>query len=150
FCYHLYTIINYICHIVALNKHILVFFGYKRQTNISHNVVVFNLAILANSLDKMTLKKYDFTGKVALITGSSSGIGAAVAIQFAQCGAKVVITGHVAADVDQMVAQIEKISNEKPLSLVGSLVDDAFAEKLVQETVARYNRIDVLVNNAGR
>ena len=121
----------------------------------------------------MTSKKYDFSGKVALITGttysskpmtssslkllklflnvgSSGGIGGAVAIQFAKCHAKVVITGHLEADVEKMVTAVEAISGEKPLALVGDLTSDAFAARLVSETVAKYGRIDVLFNNAGR
>src|SRR5699024_6091828 len=89
-------------------------------------------------------------GKVALVTGSSGGIGGAISIQFAKHGAKVVITGHEAGDVAKMVDQIEKITGKRPLALVGDLAQDSFAEKLVRDTVAEYGRIDVLVNNAGR
>lgn len=61
-----------------------------------------------------------------------------------------VITGHLEADVQKMVAQIKAITGEVPLSLVGDLTDDAFAASLVSRTVAEYGRIDVLMNNAGR
>lgn len=83
----------------------------------------------------MTSKKYDFTGKVALLTGSSGGIGGAVALQFAQCGAQVVITGHLQGDVDAMVSKITQITGQAPLALVGDITQDSFAEKLVNETV---------------
>ena len=95
------------------------------------------------------MSRFNFAKKVALITGSSSGIGAAAAKQFAESGAKVVITGHEQEGVERMVKKIEQISGEKPLSLVGDITDDLFAEHLVNETVSRYGQIDVLFNNAG-
>lgn len=98
----------------------------------------------------MTSKKYDFIGKVALITGSSSGIGAACALQFAKCGAKVAITGIEAEEVQQMVSQIKALTGEAPFSLVGNLTEDGFPEKLVNATVETYGQLDILINNAGR
>ena len=98
----------------------------------------------------MTSKKYDFTGKVVLITGSSSGIGAACAVQFAQCGAKVVVTGLEEEEVQQVSDRIEQITGEKPFSMSGNLAADGFTEALVKGTVGAYDRIDVLINNAGR
>lgn len=93
--------------------------------------------------------KYDFTGKVVLITGSSSGIGAECARQFARCGAQVVITGYEAADVVSMVAEIEQITGTKPYHKTGNLTESGFAEALIDGTVKHYGRLDVLVNNAG-
>ena len=94
--------------------------------------------------------KYNFSGKVALVTGSSSGIGAAIAIQFAQYGAKVAITGRNAANLQKISDQIEKVSNGvKPLQIIGDLLDDSLPRRLVDETVAKFGRLDILVNNAG-
>jgi len=95
-------------------------------------------------------KKYAFSGKVALVTGSSSGIGAAIAIQFAQYGAQVTITGRDAANLDKVAQKIQQVSGGvAPLQIVGDLTDDTFPAKLINETVAKFNRIDFLVNNAG-
>ena len=94
---------------------------------------------------------FDLTGKVALVTGSSSGIGEAIAVQFAQLGAKVTITGRV----EENLRRIEKeISNNGSLnnclSVVGDLLDQNLAEKLINQTVEKFGQLDILVNNAGK
>lgn len=94
-------------------------------------------------------KKYDFSGKVVLITGSSTGIGAAAALQFVQNGAQVAITGHKQEDVELVCGKIRSITGQNPYSLVGSLTEEGFPERLVQGTLHHYGRLDVLVNNAG-
>ncbi|KAI2801339.1 Peroxisomal 2,4-dienoyl-CoA reductase [Blomia tropicalis] len=94
-------------------------------------------------------KSYDFTGKVAIVTGSSSGIGSAIALQLASNGALVVITGRSESKLETISKKIETISNRKPLQMVGDLLNRSFAPKLVEETIEKYGRIDYLVNNAG-
>jgi len=94
--------------------------------------------------------KYDFSGKVALVTGSSSGIGAAIAIQFAQYGAKVAITGRNVENLSKVAQKISEVSaGAKPLEIIGDLADDALPQKLINEAVAKFGRLDILVNNAG-
>ena len=96
-------------------------------------------------------KKYDFSGKVALVTGSSSGIGAAIAIQFAQYGAQVTIHGRDVDNLEKVSQQIQQVSggNSTPLQIIGDLTkDDSLPEQLIQQTVARFGRLDYLVNNA--
>ncbi|XP_017492899.1 PREDICTED: 3-oxoacyl-[acyl-carrier-protein] reductase FabG-like [Rhagoletis zephyria] len=66
------------------------------------------------------------------------------------CGAKVVICGFEADEVEQVAQQIKGITGEMPFTLTGNLTENGFAEKLVKNTVEHYGRIDVLVNNAGR
>ncbi|KPM11822.1 dehydrogenase/reductase SDR family member 2-like protein [Sarcoptes scabiei] len=95
---------------------------------------------------------FDFNDKVALITGSSSGIGAAIAVQFAQCGAKITITGRDARALSTIAEAIEKASPRKhqPLQIVGDLVaDEQLPARLINETIQKYGRLDILVNNAG-
>ena len=53
----------------------------------------------------MSSVKYDFSGRVALITGSTTGIGRAAALQLAQYGAEVVITGHLEEEVNSMAGK---------------------------------------------
>ena len=97
----------------------------------------------------MTSKKYDFNQKVALVTGCSSGIGAATVLQFARCNARVVVNGLIAEDVESVSKQVEEITGTKPLSLTGDLTNDEFVKELVDATVKTYGQIDILVNNAG-
>ena len=97
----------------------------------------------------MTSKKYDFNQKVALVTGCSTGIGAATVLQFARCNARVVVNGLVADDVESVSKQVEEITGTKPLSFTGDLTNDDFAKEVVESTVKTYGQIDILVNNAG-
>lgn len=89
----------------------------------------------------------DFSGKVVLVTGASSGIGEDAAIGFAELGAKVVIVGR---NEDRLHAVAEKIKNAgspTPLAIAADIVKDA--AKIVEQTISHFGKLDVLVNNAG-
>ncbi len=88
-------------------------------------------------------------GKIALVTGSSRGIGAAIATELAAQGATVVINHRDSAEqAAAVVAQIEAVGGQAvALQADVSLWDDA--QRLVKETVERFGRLDILVNNAG-
>ncbi|MEZ4622378.1 MAG: SDR family oxidoreductase [Caldilineaceae bacterium] len=86
-----------------------------------------------------------FSGKVALITGGGTGIGAAIAEKFASEGAKVAICGRRVAVVQQRAAQLTA-QGYAVHAIVGDVAADAAA--IVQETVATFGRLDILVNNA--
>ncbi|XP_056013621.1 3-oxoacyl-[acyl-carrier-protein] reductase FabG-like isoform X1 [Ostrea edulis] len=88
-------------------------------------------------------------GKVALITGASSGIGAGTAILFCRLGAKVSITGRNIDNLAETAAQCEKENGKRPLTLSGDLTKEDFVKRLVDETVKHYGKLDILVNNAG-
>ena len=86
--------------------------------------------------------------KIAIITGSSSGIGKAIALRFAQEGAKVVVAARRLALCEQTVSQIRKQGGEAwPIQT--DVADEQQVERLMANTVGRYGRIDILVNNAG-
>lgn len=93
--------------------------------------------------------KYNLTNKVALVTGSSSGIGAAIARQFAQNGAQVVLTGRDAANLAKVADEIRAETGQEPLQVVGDFLDKSFPVKLFQAALAKHGRLDILVNNAG-
>jgi len=86
-------------------------------------------------------------GRVAIVTGASSGIGRVTARRLARHGATVVVVARRAALLDTLVAECR---GDAPASfaLAGDLGDRAFAEGIVAETLARTGRLDVLVNNA--
>lgn len=88
-------------------------------------------------------------GRVALITGGDSGIGRAVALLYAQEGAKVVINGLAddAEDAAKTVDLIKKLGGSA-LSMLGDISDPAFCLSLVDKTVAQFGSLDILVNNA--
>lgn len=88
------------------------------------------------------------TGKVAIITGGSAGIGEAVAKRFAAEGASVTITGRRQMELDRVMRAIRQ-STEHVLAVAGSVTDEAHVQEVVRTTVDRFGRIDILVNNAG-
>ena len=88
------------------------------------------------------------SGKVAIITGGDSGIGRAVAIAFAKEGADVTISyleeQRDAAETEQLVEQ----HGRKCLPIDGDIGDEKFCQKVVDETLDEFGKIDILVNNA--
>jgi NAD(P)-dependent dehydrogenase (short-subunit alcohol dehydrogenase family) len=87
-------------------------------------------------------------GKVALVTGSTLGIGAATARLFAREGAHVVINSHVDDAASRRI--VDELGSEAALFVKADVSDAAAVQAMVDQAVERFGRIDVLVNNAGR
>jgi len=87
--------------------------------------------------------------KVAIVTGSDSGIGRAIAIQFAQEGATVVVTYAHARDKAEEVRQTIEKSKGKALVIQADVSQYQQAVGIIQQTVEQLGRLDILVNNAG-
>src|ERR1700712_1971803 len=93
-------------------------------------------------------------GKVALVTGASSGIGNATAIALANAGATVAVAARRADRLAGLVERIEAAggpNSGKPraLALAGDMAIEADAIRVVEDTVAKLGRIDILINSAG-
>jgi len=88
------------------------------------------------------------SGKVALVTGASSGIGEATAYELARAGATVALAARRADRLAGLVERIEAIGG-KALALAGDMTVEAEAIKAVEDTVAQLGRIDILINSAG-
>jgi NADP-dependent 3-hydroxy acid dehydrogenase YdfG len=86
-------------------------------------------------------------GKVALVTGGGSGVGAAVAQQLAQAGAQVVVVGRRAEQLQATCAAITSGVPARPF--VADVVDRAQVTALVEQIVSEFGRLDMLINNAG-
>ena len=90
----------------------------------------------------------NFDGKTAIVTGSSSGIGAAAAVAFAENGARVVVNYAKNSDAAEAVAaRIDQVSES--LIIQADIADDAACQKLAHAAQDKWGRVDILVNNAG-
>ncbi len=87
-------------------------------------------------------------GKIALVTGASSGIGEGTALALALAGATVVLSARRAARLQALANRIEQAGG-RALTLPGDMTVEAEAIRAVEDTVARLGRIDILVNSAG-
>lgn len=88
------------------------------------------------------------SGKVAIVTGASRGIGRAIALALAAQGAKVVASARNAEALAGLVEEIKGLGGEAT-AVAGDVAVEADAAKLVEEAVATYGQLDILVNNAG-
>jgi 3-oxoacyl-[acyl-carrier protein] reductase len=88
-------------------------------------------------------------GRVVLVTGSSRGIGAEVAVKAAAEGAKVAIHYHASADAGRGTAERVRRAGGEAQSFMADVADGPQAERLVEEVIGRFGRLDGLVNNAG-
>ncbi len=91
----------------------------------------------------------DLTGKVAVVTGSSRGIGRAIAIKLAELGAKVTINYVGREDAANEVVEIIKSKGGEAIAVRADVCSPDQAQALVDTTLAAFGHVDVLVNNAG-
>jgi acetoacetyl-CoA reductase len=89
-------------------------------------------------------------GSVAIVTGAGRGIGRTIAEELSRSGARVVVNyAHSREQAEQLVAQLREQGHNDAVALQADVALPDQAARLIEETVSRFNRIDVLVNNAG-
>ncbi|KAM3916532.1 3-oxoacyl-[acyl-carrier-protein] reductase FabG-like [Leptodactylus fuscus] len=88
-------------------------------------------------------------GKVCLVTGASSGIGAGTALLFARLGARLALNGRNEEKLKETARSCEEFCDQKPLLVPGDLTDEAVVRGIVEQTVAHFGQLDVLVNSGG-
>ena len=96
----------------------------------------------------MIKEKFDLTGKVAIITGASKGIGEAMARGMAEFGATVVISSRKQAAVDEVAAQFQ-IEGLKAIGIECHVGNAEHREALIEKVMVKFGRVDILINNAG-
>ncbi|MBV6749219.1 SDR family oxidoreductase [Pseudomonas chlororaphis] len=87
-----------------------------------------------------------FAGKVVVVTGAGTGIGAATARRFLSEGASVVLNGR---REHKLAKTVEGVDPTKVMLHPGDISDETYVKRLIADTVAKFGRLDVLVNNAG-
>ncbi|OHV39056.1 MULTISPECIES: SDR family NAD(P)-dependent oxidoreductase [Pseudofrankia] len=92
---------------------------------------------------------YDLTGRVAIVTGGGTGIGAATARLLAAHGADVAIAARTVADLERTSAAVRDATGRRCLPVPTNIKDEEQVVALVERTVAELGRVDILVNNAG-
>ena len=92
---------------------------------------------------------FDLAGKVAVVTGSSRGIGAGIAKTLAARGAKVVINHRDSQAAADAVLEAIQASGGEAAVIQANVSESASAQQLIKETIDTYGQIDILVNNAG-
>ena len=93
--------------------------------------------------------KYDLSGKVAIITGGGRGIGRAVALKLANCGAKVVLAARTAEQLAGVVEEIKAGGGEAVAQPTDLMLSEQISA-LVEAAMNAFGRIDILINNAAR
>jgi 3-oxoacyl-[acyl-carrier protein] reductase len=95
------------------------------------------------------MTELEFSGKIALVTGASRGVGRAIALKFAALGARVAVNYYRSEDqANEVVAQIEKSGGEA-LAVRANVADAAEVKAMFAAVIDRWQRVDILVNNAG-
>ena len=100
------------------------------------------------TIDGPTMKRFRLDGKVAVVTGSSRGIGKAIALGFAEAGATVVVNGRSEASANMGAGEVRAIGGTA-LPIAADVTDRVEVERLMTEVIERLGRIDIMVNNAG-
>ena len=96
----------------------------------------------------MTAPTFDLTGKVAIVTGGSKGLGRAMALGFAERGADVVVASRKLAPCEEVASEVRALGG-RALAVACHVGEWGQCGELVDATVAEFGRVDVLVNNAG-
>jgi NAD(P)-dependent dehydrogenase (short-subunit alcohol dehydrogenase family) len=121
---------------------LLVFWGSNELSQSQHQKIKTFRRI------KMTVQSRELAGKVAIVTGASSGIGKSVAFAFAREGAKVVVANRRIAEGEQTVHEIYERGGEA-IFVKTDVSQSSEVEAMVAKTIDIYDRLDYACNNAG-
>jgi NAD(P)-dependent dehydrogenase (short-subunit alcohol dehydrogenase family) len=90
----------------------------------------------------------ELTGKVAIVTGGSRGVGKAIALELAREGVDVVICGRSRETLEASAKELAGMTGRRIVAVPADTTDRAAVEQMVKETTASFGRVDILVNNA--
>ena len=95
------------------------------------------------------IKLFDMTGRVAIVTGGSKGLGKAMAAGLASAGSNVVLTSRHQDEATAAAEEIAADHHVETLAIEADVTDQTAIEQLIETVIARFGRIDTLINNAG-
>ncbi|XP_066248688.1 3-oxoacyl-[acyl-carrier-protein] reductase FabG-like [Euwallacea similis] len=105
---------------------------------------------MASTVSNPELNTMSFLGKVVIITGASSGIGAATAQHFAKLGASLTLTGRNKENLQKVASECTTIAGSKtPLLITAELTNETDTKNILDSTIKHFGKLDVLINNAG-
>ena len=92
---------------------------------------------------------FDLSGKTAVVTGGSKGLGEQAAYALAEAGADVALVSRTRADLDAVAADIRRATGRRAVGIVADVTRDADIRAMVAAVMAEFGQIDILINNAG-
>ena len=95
------------------------------------------------------IKQFDLTGKTAIVTGGSKGLGQAMAEGLASAGANLLLTSRKADEVQAAAEQIARDYGVRAIGLAADVSSEDSVRAMVDRALAEFGQIDILVNNAG-
>ena len=95
------------------------------------------------------IKLFDLTDRVALVTGGSKGLGTAMAAGLASAGAKIVLVSRNGEDAQQAARSLAEDYGREAIGLAGDVSREEDVTRMVRESIDRFGKIDILINNAG-
>ena len=96
----------------------------------------------------MGISTFSLTDRVAIVTGGGTGIGRSIALQFAEFGADVVVSGRRRENLEKVAEEARDVGR-RSLAVQADVTNGTDVDHLVQRTMEEFGRIDILVNNAG-
>lgn len=95
------------------------------------------------------IKQFDLSGRVAIVTGGSKGLGTAMAAGLASAGANVLLTSRHAKEAEQAASDIANEYSVKAIGIAADVTEADAVDAMVKTAIDEFGRIDILINNAG-
>jgi 2-deoxy-D-gluconate 3-dehydrogenase len=99
-----------------------------------------------NITEGITMNRFDLSGKVAIVTGASTGLGKGMSLGLAEAGADLVLVDYM---ISTETAEEIKAIGRKAITIIADLMNISPIQSIVDQTIRTFGKVDILVNNAG-